>query len=171
MLVLLSISSATFAQDTGTFENPWHIELAEWPGEFCADALGASAESGEMLQAHHCSSSPSGGIYPDQKFTTDYPLTGNIYVTEADLCVTAPRVTAGGRLILTECDAMDRRQLWVSTEDGQIHPARDPDLCWAVEARPPASPGSHKRTLTLETCSDVNSRYTVWWIPGGSVGS
>ena len=170
MLVLLSIARAASAQDTGAAANPGRIELVEWPGEYCADVIGGSVEPGEVLQAHTCHG--RAGVTPeDQEYTTDSPGAGNIYVTQADLCVAAARMVAGGRLIVTECSATDRRQLWVSTEDGQIHPASDTSLCWAVESRPPAAPGNHKRDLTLEACSDVNTRFIVWSIPGGSIGT
>ena len=169
MLVLLSVARAAFAQDTGAPINPGRIELVEWPGEYCADVIGGSVESGEVLQAHTCHG--RGGVTPeDQEFTTDSPDVGNIYVTQADLCVEAARLVAGGRLIVTECSATDRRQLWVSTEDGQIQLASDTSLCWAVESRPPGAPGNHKRALTLEPCADVGPRFIVWSIPGGSVG-
>ncbi len=123
------------------------------------------------MQAHTCHG--RAGVVPeDQEYTTDYPDVGNIYVTQADLCVQAARTIAGGRLFVTTCSS-DRRQMWVSSDDGQIHPASDPSLCWTVEPiRPgePDGPRSHKRELTLETCADVGAPYTTWWIPGGSVG-
>ena len=171
MLVVLSIARAAFAQDTGVPENPGHIELAEWPGEYCADIIGGSVEDGEILQAHTCSTGPSGDITPDQEFTTDTPNVGNLYITQADFCVSASRLAAGSHLVVADCASRDRRQMWTSSADGQIHPASDSSLCWAVEAKPPSAPGGHKRTLSLQACSDVNSRYTVWLIPGGSVGS
>ena len=170
MLMLLSIASAALAQDTGTPTNPGRIALVEWPDEYCADVIGGSVESGEVLQAHSCHG--RGGVTPeDQEFTTDDPNVGNIYVTQADLCVQAVRLVAGARLKVSECSPTERRQVWISTEDGQIQPAYDTSLCWAMEPRPPAAPGNHKRTITLEPCADVDARFTVWSMPGGSVGS
>jgi hypothetical protein len=170
LLGLLTVAGAALAQDTGAPANPGRIALVEWPDEYCADAIGGSVEPGEILQAHTCHG--RGGVTPeDQEFTTDYPNAGNIHVTQADLCIEAARLVAGGRLVVSTCSASDRRQMWVSSEDGQIHPASDTSLCWTVEQRPPAAPGNHKRDLTLEPCADVGARFATWSIPGGSVGS
>ena len=170
MLVLLSIARAGFAQDTGAPANPGRIELVQWPGEYCADVIGGSAELGDPLQAHTCHER-RGAIPEDQEFTTDSPEVGNIYVTQADMCVEATRLVAGASLIVSECSTTSRRQRWISTDDGQIHPASDTSLCWAVETRPPGASGDHKRELMLRECSNVRTRFTVWSIPGGSVGS
>jgi hypothetical protein len=171
MLVLLSLASAAFAQDTGAPANPGHLALLEWLDDtypFCADVIGGTPEPGKILQTHDCHDR-MGVIPEDQEFTTNYPDVGSIYLTQADLCIAAGRLVAGSRLVVSECSATDRRQRWVSTEDGQIHPASNTDLCWAMETRPSGT--SHKRELTLETCADVEARFVTWSIPGGSVGS
>lgn len=170
LLVLLSIASAAFAQDTGTPANPGHLAVLEYLDStypYCADVIGGTPEVGKILQTHDCHER-MGVIPPDQEFTSDYPNVGNLYLTQVDLCISASRLVAGARLTVAECSSRDRHQLWVSTDDGQIHPASDTDLCWTMDDHLGTS---HKRDLTLEACSDYDSQYNTWQIPGGSVGS
>jgi hypothetical protein len=168
---LLWLASVALAQDTGAPANPGPIDLVAWrddPHPYCIDVSGTSPEPGDRVQVHDCHLR-LGEIPPDQEYTTDYPSVGNIYLTQAELCVEA-RAVAGARLVLAECSSTAARQLWVATEDdGQIHPASDTSLCWAMQTRP--TPGTHRRAVTLEPCADVNDRFLAWGIPGGSVGS
>jgi hypothetical protein len=169
MLVLLSIASAAFAQDTGAPANPGHLALLEYLDStypYCADVIGGTPTVGKILQTHDCHER-MGVIPPDQDFTTDYPDVGNLYLTQADFCISAGRLIAGSRVTVAECSATDRHQLWVSTDDGQIHPASNTALCWTMAE---TLGMSHKRDLTLENCADFDSKYNTWQIPGGSVG-
>ena len=170
MLVLLSFARAVFAQDTGEPANPGHLALLEWLDStfpYCADVIGGTPEVGKILQTHDCHER-MGVIPPDQEVTTNYPDVGNLYLTQADLCIAAGRLVAGSRLSVVECSSTDRRQLWVSTDDGQIHPVGNTDLCWTMAD---TLGMSHKRDLTLENCADFDALYNAWQIPGGSVGS
>jgi hypothetical protein len=139
---------------------------------FCVDVRGGSTESGDLLQVHNCHLR-MGSVPEDQEYTTDYPGIGNIYATQADLCVEVRGpARAGASLRVVECSASSG-QVWVAGADGWIHPASDTTLCWAVE-NVPRTPGvpdrNTKRGLTLETCEDVSARLVTWLVPGGSIG-
>jgi hypothetical protein len=168
-----SILGVAYAQDTGEVPgNPgFFILLANLDpaldDDYCWDVVGGSAESGDRMQAHSCHNrlGPAG----DQQFTSDYPSLGNIYVTQADLCVQARRLRAGSDLFVTECSSSSS-QVWVSSSDGRVHPADDTSLCVTVERGMPDGIDLYNRHLTLETCADFSTRLTAWSIPGGSVG-
>src|SRR6186713_4928 len=88
-----------------------------WDDDFyCADVAGTDVKAGNILQAHTCNA----------------PVSGNIYVVERVLCVTAAKLAAGSQLIVDTCVAGDSAQHWTSTSDGQIQLATDSTLCWTV---------------------------------------
>jgi hypothetical protein len=182
-LTLLSLGAAAaaavaYAQDTGAIEPASGSIILVDPLEeaadgefFCGDIVGLGIDEGDRMQARTCSSR----LLPpeDMDFTIDYPRSGNIYVTQADLCVEAQRLRAGSYLTVVACSARDERQQWDSKVDGQIHPASDESLCWTV------GPGlacgephctDYKRTLTLQPCADYDTTFITWSIPGGAVG-
>jgi hypothetical protein len=192
LLPLVAASAVVaYAKDTGTVDtgavdsgavvpaNPGSVILVDpldeaADGEFyCADVLGSTVDEGDRMQVHTCNHRPLPA--EDMEFTTDYPHSGNIYVTQADLCVAARRLRAGSYLNVVACSARDAHQQWDSKGDGQIHLASDDTLCWAVD------PGLHglcgnprctnyKRTLRLQPCADYDATFITWSIPGGAVG-
>jgi hypothetical protein len=172
--LLAGFAGIANAQDTGMVpENPGFFILVAnldpaLDDEYCWDVVGGSAESGDRVQAHSCHNrlGPAG----DQQFTTDYPNLGNIYVTQADLCLQARRLRAGSDLFVTECSSASS-QVWVSSSDGRVHPSDDTSLCVTIERGMPDGVDLYNRHLTLETCTSVGTRLTSWSIPGGSVGS
>ena len=160
MLLLLGAATA-MAQDSGwiQLEDPLDQPAGD---HYCADVVGTEVEPGLILQAHTC----KGVGTDDQVFTIDAPRTGKISLPDYGLCVAAESVAAGSSLFVTDCER-DSEQRWVSTPDGQIHPADDESLCWTVgEGRgEPAGGGFLKRSLTLEACVDSGERYDTWTVP------
>ena len=164
------------AQDTGVEVpvNPGFITLVadldpRVDGDYVWDAAGGSAESGDRVQAHSLHHRPMGPA-PDQQLTTDYPNLGNIYVTQADLCVAARRVLAGAQLYVTECST-STTQSWIASSDGRVHPTDDTSLCVTIARGMPNGISLYNRDLTLEPCADYPLRLTAWSVPGGSLGS
>jgi hypothetical protein len=167
-------ASTALAQDTGTAvpDNPGFITLLadldpSVEGDYCWDAVGGSADSGDWMQAHSCHNRM--GPMSDQELTTDYPEVGNIYFTLADLCVAARRVVAGAQIYVAECST-STTQSWISSSDGQVHPADDTSLCVTIARGRPDGVSLYNRGLTLQPCADYPLRQTAWSIPGGSVG-
>ncbi len=170
----------TGAVDTGAVEPArGSIILADQLDEkadgdlYCAEVLGVTVDEGDRMQVHTCKDRPLPA--EDADFTNDYPDSGNIYVTQADLCVAVQRLRAGSYLDVVACSARDARQQWDSKGDGQIHPASDESLCWAVDPGTSGRCGNptctkYKRTLTLQPCADYDTRFITWSIPGGAVG-
>lgn len=172
--IIAGFASIANAQDTGVEvpANPGFMVLLadldpSLDDEYCWDVLGGSAESGDRVQAHSCHNrlGPAG----DQELTSDYPNLGNIYVTQADLCVAARRVRPGGELFVAECSA-STTQSWIASSDGRVHPADDTSLCVTIERGAPDGISLYNRHLTLEPCADYTPRLTAWSVPGGSVG-
>jgi len=165
MLLFLG-ATAALAQDAGLIqlEDPLDQPAGD---HYCADVVGTDVEAGLTMQAHTC----KGRGTDDQVFTTDAPRTGKISLSDYGLCLMAERVAAGSSIVTAAC-GRDSRQLWVSTRNGQIHPADDESLCWtAGEGRSePAGGGFLKRALTLEACADFGARYNTWIVPG-SIGT
>jgi hypothetical protein len=169
---LTAFAAIARAQDTGLPDNPGFFTLVEdldpaIDGDYCWDVIGGTASTGKRVQAHSCHDF----VMPanDQQFTSDYPDLGNIYVTQADLCLQARRVRAGADLFVTACSSSSA-QSWVSSADGQIHPADDTSLCITIERGAPDGVSLYNRGLLLQACADFASRLTEWSIPGGSVG-
>jgi hypothetical protein len=181
-LFFLGAAAVAHADDTGVPvpPNPGFIELVDEldrhpnPGDaYCVDIAGPTVEIGDGLQAHNCHTDRRGRPADDQRFTTDFPNLGNLYATVGHVCVEAQDVLPGGLLHVVECSPSSS-QLWVASDDGQIHPADDTSLCLSVETGPrglPSGPGKNPaRDLTLETCAEVHWKLTTWFVPGGSVG-
>jgi hypothetical protein len=170
-----------YAQDTGEVVpvNPGKIvlidRLDEQEGDFyCADMQGSTSEEGDRVQAHTCKDQPRA---EDQVFYVDYPEHGQISLRYSDLslCVEPRGIVADSELHVQTCDSSVQKQQWVSDENGYIHPARNLDLCWAVQQSPRGRPGSpdglnYKRYMWLDTCADIDPKYLAWTIPGGGVG-
>lgn len=155
--------------------NPNFIVLIDpldeaWDGDFyCADVAGTDVTAGNHLQAHTCKEPVN-----DELFETNAPVTGNIYVYERVLCVTAAKMAAGSELIVDSCVAGNDAQHWKSTSDGQIQLASDDSLCWTVSddlGTGAGADGDHlSRSLTLELCAGVDAKYHSFLLPGGYVG-
>ena len=156
--------------------NPDFIVLIDpldevWDGDwYCADVAGTDVKAGNILQAHTCKEPVN-----DELFETNAPVSGNIYVVERILCVTAAKPAAGSQLIVDTCVAGDSAQHWTSTSDGQIQLASDSTLCWTVSneiaGTGAGADGDHlSRTLSLELCSAFDAKYHSWLLPGGYVG-
>jgi len=156
--------------------NPNFIVLMDpldeaWDGDFyCADVAGTDITAGNHLQAHTCKEPVN-----DELFETNAPVTGNIYVYERVLCVTAPKLAVGSELIVDTCVPGDAGQHWNSTSDGQIQLASDETLCWTVSdelaGTGAGAEGDHlARSLTLELCAASDAKYHSWRLPGGYVG-
>jgi hypothetical protein len=156
--------------------NPNFIVLIDpldevWDNDFyCADVAGTDVKAGNILQAHTCKEPVN-----DELYETNAPVSGNIYVYERVLCVTAAKLAAGSQLIVDTCTAGNSAQHWMSTSDGQIQLASDDTLCWTVSdvaaGTGAGAGGDHlSRTLTLELCSAYDAKYHSWMLPGGYVG-
>jgi hypothetical protein len=160
-MILFLGAAAALAQDSGWIQ--LEAPLDQPAGDhYCADVVGTEVEPDLDLQAHTC----KGVGTDDQVFTIDAPRTGKISLPDYGLCVAAESVAPGASLFVTAC-ARDSKQRWVSTADGQIHPADDESLCWtAAEGRgADAGGGFLKRELTLEACADFGERYNTWTLP------
>src|SRR6185436_497499 len=129
-MILFLGAAAALAQDSGWIQ--LEAPLDQPTGDYyCADVVGTEVESELDLQAHTC----KGTGTDDQVFTIDAPRAGKISLPDYGLCVEAASVAPGSSLFVTAC-ARDQKQRWVSTPDGQIHPADDESLCWtAAEGR------------------------------------
>jgi hypothetical protein len=156
--------------------NPNFIVLKDqldevWDNDFyCADVAGTDVHAGNILQMHTCKEPVN-----DELFETNTPVSGNIYVVERVLCVTAAKLAAGSQLIVDTCVAGDSAQHWMSTSDGQIQLASDSTLCWTASGElagtGAGAEGDHlSRTLTLELCAGSDAKYHSWLLPGGYVG-
>src|SRR5436190_11571830 len=130
---VFGVLASVGAEPAPLMPNPNFIVLIDpldevWDADFyCADVAGTDVTAGNKLQTHTCKEPVN-----DELFETNAPVTGNLYVYERNLCVTAAKMAAGSELIVDTCVAKDEAQHWKSTSDGQIQLASDDTLCWTV---------------------------------------
>jgi hypothetical protein len=176
-LALLDSHAATPAP----LPNPAFIVLIDQLDEaiendfYCADVAGSEVAADAILQAHTCKEPTH-----DELWETNSLLTGNIYVSDHNLCVTAsgppmlPPV-AGAKISVQLCDPINTHQFWMSSPEGEIRPVDDLTLCWTVSREligdPAGASSDHlQREMTLESCKEYDGKYNRWILPGGFVG-
>jgi hypothetical protein len=136
---------------------------------YCADIAGDVVDVGRPLQAHSCKEPNN-----DELFETNAPFEGMIYISDHNKCLEATAMAEGAYVIVADCDSASKGQQWISTSLGQITPQGDTTLCWTVGADPgipSGAGGDHmNKTLTLELCSKVETKYTAFHMGRGFVG-
>lgn len=141
------------------------------PEYYCVDVpgFGRSLNLQGALTAHTCKPGAD-----DEMFLFNSPAAGQISMPAYDLCVEASGEEAGSTLQLAGCsDAPLQRFRY--EENGRIRLEKwtaDGELCLTVGPEPgePTGGPSHlRRTLTLETCSQVDESRVLWTVGSPNV--
>ncbi|MXZ21814.1 MAG: RICIN domain-containing protein [Caldilineaceae bacterium SB0665_bin_25] len=142
------------------------LDPLDEPEYYCVDVpgFGRSLNLQGALTAHTCKPGAD-----DEMFLWHTPAIGQISMPAYDLCVEASGEEAGSTLQLAGCSDAPRQQFRYS-ENGQIRleqTTADGDLCLTIGPEPgePTGGPSHlRRTLTLETCSQIDESRTLWTV-------
>lgn len=142
------------------------IDPLDEPEYYCVDVpgFGRSLNLQGALTAHTCKPGAD-----DEMFLWHTPATGQISMPAYDLCVEASGEKAGSTLQLAGCSGSSLQQFRFD-DSGQIRleqRSTDGELCLTVGPEPgePTGGPSHlRRTLTLETCSQVDQSRTLWTV-------
>ncbi len=147
------------------------LDPLDEPEYYCVDVpgFGRSLNLKGALTAHTCKPGAD-----DEMFLWDSPASGQISMPAYDLCVEASGEEAGSTLQLAGCSD-EALQQFRYDENGQIllgQKTEDGELCLIVGPEPgePTGGPSHlRRTLTLETCSQVDQSRTLWTVGSPTV--
>lgn len=147
------------------------LDPLDEPEFYCVDVpgFGRSLNLQGALTAHTCKPGAD-----DEMFLWDSPASGQISMPAYDLCVEASGEEAGSKLQLASCSEAPL-QLFRYEENGRIRldqGTAEGDLCLTVGPEPgePTGGPSHlRRTLTLETCSQVDESRALWTVGSPNV--
>ena len=147
------------------------LDPLDEPEYYCVDVpgFGRSLNLQGALTAHTCKPGAD-----DEMFKWDSPAKGQIYMPAYSLCMEANGDGAGTTLGLAECSDAPL-QFFRYEEDGRIRLEQgtvDGELCLTVgsEAGEPTGGPSHlRRTLSLETCSQVDESRALWTVGSPNV--
>ena len=147
------------------------LDPLDEPEFYCVDVpgFGRSLNLQGALTAHTCKPGAD-----DEMFKWDSPAKGQIYMPAYSLCMEANGDGAGTTLGLAECSDAPL-QFFRYEEDGRIRLEQgtvDGELCLTVgsEAGEPTGGPSHlRRTLSLETCSQVDESRALWTVGSPNV--
>jgi len=147
------------------------LDPLDEPEFYCVDVpgFGRSLNLQGALTAHTCKPGAD-----DEMFQWDSPAQGQISMPAYSLCMEANGDEAGTTLGLAECSDAPL-QLFRYEESGRIRldqGTAEGDLCLTVGPEPgePTGGPSHlRRTLTLETCSQVEESRAFWTVGSPNV--
>lgn len=147
------------------------LDPLDEPEFYCVDVpgFGRSLNLQGALTAHTCKPGAD-----DEMFQWDSPTKGQISMPAYNLCMEANGDEAGTTLGLAECSDAPL-QFFRFEENGRIRLERgtaDTELCLTVGSEPgePTGGPSHlRRTLTLQTCSQVDESRTLWTVGSPNV--
>jgi len=147
------------------------LDPLDEPEFYCVDVpgFGRSLNLQGALTAHTCKPGAD-----DEMFQWDSPASGQISMPAYNLCLEANGDEAGTTLGLAECSDAPL-QLFRYEENGRIRldqGTAEGELCLTVGPEPgePTGGPSHlRRTLTLETCSQVDDSRALWTVGSPNV--
>ncbi len=147
------------------------LDPLDEPEFYCVDVpgFGRSLNLQGALTAHTCKPGAD-----DEMFQWDSPESGQISMPAYDLCVEASGEEAGSTLQLAGCSGSPLQQ-FLYDDNGQIRLDQGADggeLCLTVgpgPGEPTGGPSHLRRTLTLETCSQVDQSRTLWTVGSPNV--
>ena len=168
------IEAAPESTEVSVPASPGLIQLLDpldEPEFYCVDVrgFGRSLNLQGALTAHTCKPGAD-----DEMFQWDSPASGQISMPAYNLCLEANGDEAGTTLGLAECSDAPL-QLFRYEENGRIRldqGTAEGDLCLTVGPEPgePTGGPSHlRRTLTLETCSQVDDSRALWTVGSPNV--
>ena len=149
------------------------IDPLDEPEFYCVDVpgFGRSLNLQGALTAHTCKPGAD-----DEMFHWDSPASGQISMPAYDVCVEASGEEAGSTLQLAGCSDAALQQFRYD-EKGRIllkQSTAEGELCLTVGPEPgePTGGPSHlRRTLTLETCSQVDDSRALWTVGSPNVAT
>ncbi len=143
------------------------VHKLDEPRGFCLDIPGfqTRAKPEQGLHTHSCYSY-QGKLAVDQAFDATMIAKGAFRIIAFDQCMTAPSMTAGGRLALEACDGREAQQ-FQHRATGQIVVLAAPEYCVTAGAGPSRPGGGGNpvhliRGLTLETCDSSREDRQRW---------
>ncbi|MYH62523.1 MAG: RICIN domain-containing protein [Caldilineaceae bacterium SB0675_bin_29] len=147
------------------------LDPIDEPEYYCVDVpgFGRSLNLKGDLTAHTCKPGAD-----DEMFLFNSPVAGQISMPAYDLCVEASGEEPGSTLQLAGCSDAALQQFRYD-DNGQIRlelTTAAGELCLTVGPEPgePTGGPSHlRRTLTLETCSQVDELRTLWTVGSPNV--
>ena len=147
------------------------VDPLDEPEFYCVDVpgFGRSLNLQGALTAHTCKPGAD-----DEMFQWDSPVKGQISMPAYNLCMEANGDEAGTTLGLAECSDAPL-QFFRYEENGRIrleHSTADGELCLTVgpePGQPTGGPSHLRRTLTLETCSQVDESRVLWTVGSPNV--
>ena len=147
------------------------LDPLDEPEFYCVDVpgFGRSLNLQGALTAHTCKPGAD-----DEMFQWDSPAQGQISMPAYNLCMEANGDEAGMTLGLAECSDAPL-QLFRYEESGRIRleqSSAEGELCLTVgpgPGEPTGGPSHLRRTLTLETCSQVDQSRTLWTVGSPNV--
>jgi hypothetical protein len=167
--LIASVLIATAAEDVGElFQLQGKLDE---PRGMCFDIPGfrASIDLNIPMQAHTCKSNPE--AWEDQMFRLNYPMAGNIYNPEYDVCLDTVKTIERGSVFMRSCtDSPTQKFDWSNM--GELRPIGT-ELCLAVSpspshpsvlagTTPEAGVTFVARAMGLAPCSDVDDELKHW---------
>lgn len=142
------------------------LDPLDEPEFYCVDVpgFGRSLNLQGALTAHTCKPGAD-----DEMFLWDSPAPGQIAMPAYNLCMEAGGDKPGSTLHLADC-SNGHLQKFRHDDYGQIRlheGSADDELCLTVgsEAGEPTGGPSHlRRSLTLETCGQIDASRTLWTV-------
>jgi len=142
------------------------LDPLDEPEYYCVDVpgFGRSLNLQGALTAHTCKPGAD-----DEMFLWDSPATGQISMPAYSLCMEAVGEEPGSTLHLGDCSDAPLQQ-FRHDDDGQIRldqGTADGELCLTVGAEagePTGGPSHLRRSLTLETCGQVDASRRLWTV-------
>lgn len=164
LVVVVLTGSSLQAQDF--FGGNFMLQDAlDAPKRYCLDLEGYAftTDTSAPVIVHSCKE----GLFKDGTWRVDYPLLGNIYLPEYELCVAAESLQEGANVILQSCSDAPLQQ-FVFRDDGKVEVTSDSveKYCIAVGETSRPTGNNLRRETRIASCGSTDESYTQWILPG-----
>jgi len=163
LAALMSLGPVVQAQDF--FGGNFMLKDAlDAPKRYCLDLEGYAftTDTSAPVIVHSCKE----GLFKDGTWKVDYPLLGNVYLPEYELCAAAESLQEGANVILQGCSDASLQQ-FAFRDDGKVEVTSDSadKFCLAVGETSRPTGNNLRRETRIVSCDNTDESLTQWILP------